>query len=200
MPTISSKLLFAVLLTASSLVHARAGTPDTTYALTLFAGGGFTRNVSHFDVEPDGLQRSGFTGMLRLQWTPEHLLRVGLETGYHYVYGVETPSFTNEFGTTDAKSALAVLPILIVLSMPIIDGLEIWGGAGAGFLSSTVEFFGETTVASSYSPYLYGAVSYMVPIAANWQAGGEVRYVYLDRYLDHNISLQLMVSWKFHTY
>jgi hypothetical protein len=84
--------------------------------------------------------------------------------------------------------------------MPVYDRFEIWGGAGAGFLSSFVDFFGETTTASSFSLYLYGALSYLYPLAGDWHAGAEVRYVYLDRYVDHNISLQVIVSWQFHAY
>jgi len=178
----------------------RAETPDTRYAWILYAGGGYTRNISEFDFKPEGLLQNGFTGTLRVMWKPEHLLRVGFETGYHFVYGSEVETFTNEFGTSDAQTSLFVMPILLVFSMPVIDRFDVWLGVGAGLLTSHVEFFGETTDADSFTPYLYAGASYLYPIARDLRLGGEVRYVYMERFRDQNISVQLMMSWQFSTY
>jgi hypothetical protein len=178
----------------------RAGEPDTSYAWILYAGGGYTRNVSEFDYTPSGLIQNGFSGTARLMWKPEHLMRVGIETGYHYVYGANVSDFTNEFGTTNARSSMHVLPILLVFSMPLVEGVDIWTGLGAGLLTSYVEFFGESTAANAYSPYVYGALSYMVPIASDWRLGAEARYVYMERFRDQNLTVQFMASWQFSTY
>ena len=178
----------------------RAQTPDTSYAWILYAGGGYTRNFSEFNFKPEGIMQNGFTGTVRVMWKPEHLLRVGLETGYHYVYGTKVESFTNEFGTSDARTSLHVMPILLVISMPVVDRFSVWLGAGGGLLTSHVEFFGETTDASSFTPYAYLGASYMYPIARDLCLGGEARYVYMERFRDQNFSVQVMLSWQFSTY
>ena len=202
MPTTSSKLAgwvaVALLLPAGSGL--RAQTTDTSYAWILYAGGGYTRNISSFDFKPDGILQNGLSGTVRLMWKPEHLLRLGFETGYHYVYGVKVESFTNEFGTTDARSSMHVLPILLVFSMPVLQGFDVWAGVGAGLLTSHVEFFGEATNASSYTPYGYVGVSYMYPVGEQVCVGGEARYMYMERYRDQNFSIQAMLSWTFATY
>lgn len=202
MPTMFSKLAMwvPVLLMLPAGAQLRAETPDTSYAWILYAGGGYTRNISEFDFKPDGLLQNGFIGSVRVMWKPEHLLRVGLETGYHFVYGSEVESFTNEFGTTSAQTSLYVMPILLVFSMPVIDRFDAWVGMGAGLLTSHVEFFGQTTNASSFTPYMYAGVSYMYPVARDLQLGGEVRYQYMERFRDQNLSVQVMMSWQFSTY
>jgi len=202
MLTISSKLALWVpaLLLLLPGGQVRAENPDTSYAWILYAGGGYTRNISSFDFKPQGLLQNGFSSTLRVMWKPEHLLRVGLETGYHYVYGAEVESFTNEFGTTDAKTSLYVMPILLTFSMPVIDRFEAWVGMGAGLLTSHVEFFGQTSDVSSFTPYMYVGVSYLYPIARDLQLGGEARYQYMERFRDQNVSVQVILSWQFHTY
>jgi hypothetical protein len=179
----------------------RAQTPDTAYSWILFAGAGYTRNVSTFDFKPAGLLQNGFTGTVRVMWKPEHLLSVGIETGYQYVYGAEVESYTSpDFGTTDAQTSLYAVPILLVLSMPVIDRFEVWVGAGAGLLTSHVEFFGDVTDASSFTPMGFGAVSYLYPIGENLRLGGEARYIYMERFHDQNFSIQAVLSWTFATY
>lgn len=202
MPTTSSKLAVwvPVLLLLLPGGQLRADAPDTSYAWILYAGAGYTRNISEFSFKPEGLLQNGFSGTLRVMWKPEHLLRVGFETGYHYVYGTEVESFTNEFGTTDAQTSLQVMPILLVFSMPVIDRFDAWLGVGAGLLTSHAEFFGEVTNADSFTPYMYVGASYLYPIAKDLCLGGEVRYQYMERFRDQNVSIQVMMSWQFSTY
>jgi hypothetical protein len=71
---------------------------------------------------------------------------------------------------------------------------------GGGLLTSHVEFFGQATNADSFTPYVYVGASYLYPIATDLRLGGEVRYVYMERYRDRNISIQVMASWQFSTY
>lgn len=202
MPTTFSKLAVwvsvALLLPLGSQL--RAQSPDTSYAWILYAGGGYTRNVSEFNFRPEGILQNGAIGTLRVMWRPEHLLRVGLETGYHYVYGAKVPEFTNEFGTTDAQSSLHVMPILLVFSMPVYDYFDAWAGAGGGLLTSHVELFGQATDVSSFTPYVYVGLSYMYPIARDLRLGGEFRYQFMERYRDYNYGIQVMMSWVFSTY
>ena len=86
---------------------------DTTYSLIVYAGGGYTRNLSKFDTPLPGLKTNGFGGAVRVMWRPEHLIRVGLETGIAQVYYVKIEGVQSPYGETDFSSFLNVVPLAL---------------------------------------------------------------------------------------
>ena len=173
---------------------------DSLYSLTLFTGGGFTRSLSAFEPEPPGLQLHGFSGFARVMWQPEHLLSVGLEVGYHRVYGSEVTDLPTPIGAVSGSSNLSAIPVQLVISLPVIDNFAVWLGTGFAVLVSDVEFFGSETSVTSYTPYLFAAASYLHPVAKDLKVGADLRYYYADRYIDEGMSFHVMLAWTFHTY
>ncbi len=170
---------------------------DTTYSLTVFAGGGYSRNVSKFDVPVDGLRRNVFGGTVRVMWKPEHLLRVGLETGITQVYYVQSKGVTTAFGPTSFESSLNAVPILTTFAMPLADQLEIFVGTGGFLLYSNTESFGNKVTASTLTIGFSAGLSYMRPLANDWGIGGEVKWYHFDKFSDDNIMLHVMISYRF---
>lgn len=179
------------------LAAASAQTPDTTYALIAYGGGGYVRNISQFDITPEGLQRNGFGGTLRVMWKPEHLLRLGVETGLTQVYYVRTENVQTDFGATDFVSSMNAVPILLMLSMPLSKHLDIYAGMGSFLLYSNTESFGSSVTASAMSVGFSLGVSYMTPLDGDWGIGGELKWYHMDKFSDDNITLQIMVSYRF---
>ena len=70
---------------------------------------GYARFLTDMDLA--GLNQNGYNLKIRLMWKPEHLLRVGLESGYNYLYSYETTISDPEFGTSDVKSSLTAVPL-----------------------------------------------------------------------------------------
>jgi hypothetical protein len=173
-----------------------AGDDEQIHTLHLQGGGGFTYNVSNFDDVPEGLSSGGLFGIVRLMWQPEHLLSFGIESGFQRVYSVEVSNVATPFGTVSGSSVLNALPVMFVFSMPVIDHLELYAGAGFCVLYSTVEFLGDKTVANAYSPSFLGAASYLYPLSEDLRLGGEVRYTYFDRFVDQNIGIQVLLSYR----
>ena len=169
---------------------------DVVHTLYIHAGGGFTRNVSDFDVVPEGLDRSGMFGTVRLMWKPEHLLSFGLEAGYQRIYAVNITNAPSPVGPISGNSVLNAIPVLLIFSMPVIDHFEAYVGGGFGFLHSTVEFLGDETISSAYTPALMAAGSYFFPLSDDISLGGELRYVYYDRFVDQNIGVQVLLSYR----
>ncbi len=183
------------LLIGGSSVHAQG--PDTTYALVAYGGFGYTRNLSKFDVPLQGLSRSGFGGTLRVIWKPEHLLRLGIETGLTQVYYVNTKGVQTAFGATDFTSSLNAVPILLSLSMPITDHLAVFVEPGSYLLYSTTESFGTKVTSTALSVGYALALTYLSPLDADWSIGGELKWYHMDKFSDDNIILQVMVSYRF---
>jgi hypothetical protein len=192
-----NRLIVAALTLMLFSTSASAQNADTTYALIVYGGGGFTRNLSQFDVLPSGLQRNGFGGTLRIMMRPEHLLRVGLETGLTQVYYVKSEGVQTDFGITDFTSSMNAVPILLVFSMPLVEHLDIYAGSGGFLMYSNTESFGTQVTASAMSIGFMLGLSYMVPLEGDWGIGGELKWYHMDKFSDDNIMLHLMVSYRF---
>jgi hypothetical protein len=176
---------------------ARSQETDTTYALIAYGGIGYSRNLSHFDIQPQGLVRNVFGGTLRIMWKPEHLLRLGIETGLTQVYYFKSGDLQTSFGPTNFSSSLNAVPILLSLSMPLTDRLDIYASPGSFLLYSTTEAFGTKVTSTVLSVGYAVALSYMSPLEGDWQIGGELKWYHMDRFSDNNIMLQVMVSYRF---
>jgi hypothetical protein len=175
----------------------RAQETDTTYALIAYGGAGYTRNLSTFDITPQGLQQNGFGGTLRIMWKPEHLLRLGIETGLTQVYQVKTVNIQSTYGATDFTSSLNAVPILLAFSMPLTDRLEVILRSGGYLLYSNTESFGNTVSSSTLSTGFGFGLSYMTPLDEDWGIGGEIKWYHMSKFDDDNIMLQVMVSYNF---
>jgi len=191
------RLGYGALVLITGLAAANAQTPDTTYALIAYGGAGYVRNISQFDITPEGLQRNGFGGTLRVMWKPEHLLRLGLETGLTQVYYIKTENIQTDFGSTDFTSSMNAVPILLTLSMPLTDRLDIYGGMGSFLLYSNTESFGSSVTASAMSIGFSLGASYMTPLEGDWGIGAELKWYHMDKFSDDTITLQVMVSYQF---
>lgn len=182
---------------ASVWTSAQAQDPDTTYALIVYGGVGYTRNVSSFDIVPQGLQQNAFGGTLRVMWKPEHLLRIGIETGLTQVYYVKTDNIPTPFGTTNFTSSLNAVPILLALSMPLAEHVDVYVETGSYLLYSSTKSFGSTVTSSALSVGYALGLSYMTELDGDWGIGGEIKWQHMDRYSDDNIMLHVMVSYQF---
>lgn len=178
----------------------RAQEEDSLYALTAFGGIGYTRNMSTFDIIPGlGLEpdRNGFGGFLRVMWKPEHLLRVGLETGITKVYSVSGKNIQTPYGQTNFGSYLSVVPVSLIFSMPLISHLEGYISSTSYFLFSKTWSFGSTTTGSMISVGFSGALAYMWPVNHDVQIGCEIKWYHIEKSNDDNILIQIVVGYRF---
>ena len=185
-------LCAAVLLFAGASPLSAQEDNDTTYAVILSGGGGVTKNVSVFETTPGDINQVGFSGTVRAMWKPEYLIRAGLETGYTYIYTVTTPTITTSAGTGQASGKLSAIPIMFMLSMPVWDEFEIYGGAGTYIVNSHLEGFGESLDQTVVSMGNMFAVSYSRPVHEGMRLGAELKWMYMDKFQDNNFSLHVM--------
>lgn len=166
-----------------------------TYAIVLYAGGGFSSLVSeagvprHLDTR---LTTLGPCGTARLMWLPDHRLRLGLESGWttFYSYDIEGPDATG-------RMELVGVPLLITWSMPLTKRLSVFAGYGVYRLTTRLDLFGSTTT-SFYSMGYAAALSYVYPIndrvglalEGKWMNAAETRHTLLGA--------QMQLVWKLH--
>src|SRR3989339_881 len=85
---------------------------------------------------------------VRVLWRPEHLLRLGIESGIIKISSVSDKNIPSEFGDTKVKFGLNAVPVLLFADM-LIDKLEISAGTGYYYLFSNLVAFDDKS--SSYS-------------------------------------------------
>jgi hypothetical protein len=183
----TTTVLLAIVLSVPALW---AQETDGRYYLSAEAGGGYTRLLTDADI--DGLDRNGFEGMFRLMWNPEHLLSLGLETGYRHLYSVDISALATEYGTTDFTASMTAVPINIALAMKVDDAIRIRGGSGIFLLSNSGEIFGETLESSQISIGMQAGVSYARPVGKDMSIGAELKYSYISKIQESSIGIQFL--------
>lgn len=178
----------------------QAQSADTLYSLTVYANGGYVRNISEFEIELPGLNRNGFIGTVRIMWKPENLLRAGLEFGITHVYSVDEESVQTDSGTTNLNTNVNAYPIMAVFSMSPMENLDINIGTGIAITSSTNSSFGNESSASDFGGVFMISAGYFFPVSNNFRIGLELRGTKIYKYDDYNIALLISLAYKFLEY
>jgi hypothetical protein len=87
-----------------------------------------------------------------------------------------------------------------MLSMPLWDDFELYGGAGIFVVTSHIESIGtslDQTVASMGNTF---ALSYSRPVGEGMRLGTEVKWLYMDKFQDNNITLHFMLYYTLSKY
>ena len=166
--------------------------PDSSFAVVLSGGMGYTRYVSAINT-PAGMRASihpgGAAFTLRAMWYPDHLLRLGIETGW-----VRFFSYTLH-GATDGNLYTSAAPLLLVFSMPISDRINLYAGAGGYFVSSKLDFEGTVRVNELSQGWMLGA-SWHFPLTDLLGIAAEAKWYNASQFEDATITAQAMVVWR----
>jgi hypothetical protein len=174
-------------------------TKDTLYYLTVDIGAGYSRYITTLDDE--NLDQNGYGGTIRIMWHPEHLLSLGFESGYQYLYRLGGQVKLAEAGISDVRASMVSIPIMVIFSMKIfpehLSNLEIKSGLGVFLLYNRGSAFGASIKNSQISIGYSAAVTYLQPISDVLLIGGEINYLNISKIQDSAILFQLMLSYKF---
>lgn len=154
------------------------------YNLVVIAGGGLSYYSTHLGVpvalEQTRISRFGTPASVRVMWYPDHRLRMGLESGWTTMY-----SYRGYVGNDRAKVYVAVMPILVVFSMPLgwLSGTErslarrlaLTVGTGLYVNHSRLDYVG-TVSSNTNSLGWMAAGSYTYPIGRRFRVAGELKW------------------------
>jgi hypothetical protein len=129
---------------------------------------------------------------IRIMWHPDHLLKVGLETGHITFFNYTLTDSAGHKG----KVALEATPVLLVWSMSVTNHLNIFAGSGAYFLKTRLDYEGKTT-ANKFSVGWMAAASYIFPVGKNSGIGAEFKWLYAAETSNGSLCLQVQYVWKF---
>jgi hypothetical protein len=141
-----------------------------------------------------------FVFTFRFMWEPEHLLRLGIESGYLPLFYLESKFYDTVFGDTDAKLSLNSIPIMGVFAMEVFNNFEIIGGVGGFILISEVTSFDNYVLSTSFSTAYELGFSYLHPISKKLKLGGEFKTYYITKLENYDVVLQIMMKYSLFSY
>ena len=171
---------------------------DTTYTLSTEIGMGYSRYFTSIDFSD--LNKNGFSGTLKIMWNPEHLLSIGLETGYQYLYFIDVGNYNTEFGTTEFSASMYTIPVIIVFAMKVTPDIKLIGGSGMYLLYNSGSLFGIPLESNQISVGAHAGISYTYPISNSIALGGELAYSYLSKIQDSAVELKFLFVYDFFEY
>ena len=186
------KILIAVIVISSV---ALPQLNDTTYSLSTEIGVGYSRYFTTMDY--DDLNQNGFSGTVRVMWNPEHLLSIGLETGYQQLYSLDVSDFSTEFGNTNVSASMHTVPIFIVFAMKVLPNVKLSAGSGVYLLFNSGEAFGDELSSNQISIGAHVGASYTYPINNSMAIGGELLYSYFSKLQDQTVAIQFVFVYDF---
>jgi hypothetical protein len=189
-------MLLIVLSAFSDWYYSQESVKD--YQVNINLGLGYSYYLTSLNYE--NLYDNPFIITGRLMWKPEHLLSIGIESGYVPLYQIEAKGAQSVFDTTDITIRLDMLPIMLVLTMDIYKNLKLIGGLGEFILLSAVNSFGNQVVSKSLSTGYEMGAAYMRPISRKWQIGAEVKLYYISKLQDFDLLLQLSLNYNLFSY
>ena len=162
------------------------------YSLTI--GTGWTHYFNNLENGDKDLHED-FAGVsFRFYWEPEHLLSLGLETGYYKLF-----KGTYELNAdTTAEVNRTVVPLLLLVRMRIVDHVYLGAGFGLALLNNKVSGIGDEilTKTTSLANFEFSA-GYIYPLSRHWQVGGEARVYRFGSLEDWMMSVQAMCAFRF---
>lgn len=185
--------IFIAIVAISSIAIAQID--DKTYSLSTELGVGYSRYFTTMDYED--LNQNGFSGTVKVMWNPEHLLSIGLETGYQQLYSLDVSDYDTEFGNTNVSASMHTVPIFIVFAMKIFPNIKLTAGSGAYLLFNSGEAFGDALSSNQISIGAHTGISYTYPINNSMAIGGELLYSYFSKLQDQTVAIQFLFVYDF---
>ena len=171
---------------------------ELSYSVNAYFSLGYGKFLSELDY--DKLNKSGFSGTIIIMWEPEHLLSIGIESGYLQLYNLDNQQVGEPPNTFGITSSLNAVPIIAVFSMKIIDNFKLSGGSGMFILYSRVDAINNPVISSQLSTGSYIAANYLHPLSDLIALGGEIKFYYINKIEDGELTLQISLQYKFLSY
>ena len=134
-----------------------------------------------------------YSFVARLMWEPEHLLSVGIETGYYRLYTI------NATDPEPAHIANSAIPIQLVVSMKFLKTFYFNFNMGQSLLLNKVntEASGNFNASAWSLADFTGTIGYRYRFKNRISIGAETKFFYSTSFVDRNIALVFMAGYKF---
>lgn len=198
MRNLLSIFLLALLCYASAHLSAQQDSVESTrsdYRVIVQVQAGISNSRIDRTIKPEKSEytTTGLSGTIRLLWRPDHLLGIGMETGFIRI----SKLLIKEDNKLPPQSVvrLGAVPVLGVFSMEKY-GVEL--SAGVGLYNYQVDaIVGDDTPSSDqWEIGWMASVGYMYPLSRSWLVGADVRHYAIPERSVGGISANLRLQWQ----
>jgi hypothetical protein len=129
---------------------------------------------------------------IRVMWHPDHLVKLGLETGQLNFYSYRLWDSAGREGRVDVRA----IPLLVEWSMALGKRMNVFAGSGVYFLTTKLDYLGKTN-SKKLSVGWMAAASYIHPLSKNAGLGTELKWFHASEAVNGSLILQLQLVWRF---
>jgi hypothetical protein len=164
--------------------------------LKLMMGAGYGHYFNSLStVGNENISNNNPASTAKLIWQTEHKLRLGLESGYYFVYS------TTSSNIETLNTRLSVIPMFLNVSMKVYKNFEVFFSTGYAAMLYKTESPGVLITDNNLSEYNISlGVLYNLPINKSFDLFTEIKYLYIGNTFDNHVSGLIGVSYKFLTW
>ena len=163
------------------------------YRYSFYAGVGPNLYFNNLVIAKDYVQEFNYSFAARFMWEPEHLLSLGIESGYYRLYAVD-------FGELSEVDIVNVaIPIQLVVCMKFMDHFYFNFSSGQTILLNKVYNAQEDNLnASTLSLGDFGgSLGYRHDWGKRFTWNIETKFFYSSKLDDKNLALLFLAGYKF---
>jgi hypothetical protein len=190
------KIIIGVLLIVCSM-HSIAQTSDysqpKTRKFAVYAGFGPSYYFNNLQIGKDYVNEFNYAIVGRFMWEPEHLLSLGIETGYYRLYSFNTP---------DPKAvhiSNTAIPLQVVVSMKFLKSLYVSFSMGQSILinKASSDGYGDFKANSVSLADFTSTLGYRRWLNSRFSIGGEIKGFYSTGFTDKTLTVAAVGGFKF---
>jgi hypothetical protein len=190
------RLIFGIVICLCAITCA-AQTKDQSHVkkhrFALYAGIGPNYYFNNLVLGKKLVNDWNYSFVGRFMWEPEHILSVGIESGYYRLYTISGSD------SLHAKIANSAIPIQLVISMKFLKSFYFNFSMGQSKLINkvTADVSGNFDASAWSLADFTGTLGYQYHLPSRISFGAELKYFYSTAFTDRNIALVFMAGYKF---
>ncbi len=190
------KIITGILIIACA-AHAMAQTNSNTQPqgqhFAVYGGLGPNFYFNNLQVGHQYVNNFNYSITGRFMWEPEHLLSLGVESGYYRLYTFNAP------GVEQARIINTAIPLQVVVSMKFLQNFYASFSMGQSILlnKATSESLGDFKASSLSLADFSGALGYRHRLNNRFSISAEAKYFYSSSFVDTNIALLFVCGYRF---
>jgi hypothetical protein len=190
------KIITGILIIACS-AHSIAQTNNYAqpqeHHFAVYAGIGPNFYFNNLEIGKNYVNDFNYSFAGRFMWEPEHLLSLGVESGYYRLYTFNAPGVNKVHITNTA------IPLQVVVSMKFLTSFYLNFSMGQSILlnRASSETLGNFKASSLSVADFTGTFGYRHRLSNRFSIATEAKYFYSSSFVDRSIALVFVGGYRF---
>ncbi len=193
------KIIFGILIVAcSTQAMAQTNTyvqpkPKKKHQFAFYGGFGPNYYFNNLVLGKNLVNDFNYSFVGRFMWEPEHLLSLGIETGYFRLYTLNAPA------PDQVHIANSAIPLQLVVSMKFLRTFYFNFAMGQSVLLNKVtsQSFGDFNATKLSVADFSTTIGYRYRFPSRFSIGAEAKGFYSSSFTDRNVALFFVGGYKF---